>query len=356
MERYDIDKFLLPIWKGDTVYFETGMLVGEEGEFSLIYSPDKVLSVTDYGLQKTYVEGVDYVIDGKKIKRVKGSSMPYFGLDHIYSNEPARYVIEIEKSRCPDYIAGRDYLTYGEGTKYTAGQVAVTYTHSDGYKGELPLTKKDKFKEINRKLSSGESFDMVVYGDSISAGCNSSGTEFGGNVPPYADNYSTMVKKWLERRFNVKIGYRNMSVGGWDTLTGLNDFNNRIISENSDLMILAFGMNDLRTPLDKYREMIKEMVCRFREKNPKGEVVLVAPMLPNVESNWLLNQPLFLGELKALESKYDFVGVADLTTPHEYILSCGKRYRDMTANNINHPNDFIARLYSQIILNSLIGL
>ena len=56
-----------------------------------------------------------------------------------------------------------------------------------------------------------------------------------------------------------------------------------------------------------------------------------------------------------LEERYASVAVADLTTFHEDVLATGKRYRDMTANNINHPNDFFARFYAQVILTALLG-
>jgi hypothetical protein len=32
-----------------------------------------------------------------------------------------------------------------------------------------------------------------------------------------------------------------------------------------------------------------------------------------------------------------------------------KRYYDMTGNNVNHPNDFLARMYAQTILEVMIG-
>ena len=39
---------------------------------------------------------------------------------------------------------------------------------------------------------------------------------------------------------------------------------------------------------------------------------------------------------------------------HQSILE-HKRYRDMTGNNVNHPNDFLARVYAQTILQTIAG-
>ena len=32
-----------------------------------------------------------------------------------------------------------------------------------------------------------------------------------------------------------------------------------------------------------------------------------------------------------------------------------KRYYDMTGNNVNHPNDFMARVYAQTIIKTILG-
>jgi hypothetical protein len=48
------------------------------------------------------------------------------------------------------------------------------------------------------------------------------------------------------------------------------------------------------------------------------------------------------------------VVVADMTAIHSYMLQ-SKRFIDMTANNINHPNDFLVRAYAQVVCTMLIG-
>ena len=48
------------------------------------------------------------------------------------------------------------------------------------------------------------------------------------------------------------------------------------------------------------------------------------------------------------------VVVADMTTFHEALLA-QKRYCDMTGNNVNHPNDFLARAYAQVLFQTVVG-
>jgi hypothetical protein len=45
----------------------------------------------------------------------------------------------------------------------------------------------------------------------------------------------------------------------------------------------------------------------------------------------------------------EHVGIVDMTHMHMDLLK-KKRFKDMTGNNVNHPNDFLARVYAQSIL------
>lgn len=50
--------------------------------------------------------------------------------------------------------------------------------------------------------------------------------------------------------------------------------------------------------------------------------------------------------------KLDNVAIADVRSAHKALLS-KKKYIDMTGNNVNHPNQFLIRVYAQTILNLL---
>ena len=42
-----------------------------------------------------------------------------------------------------------------------------------------------------------------------------------------------------------------------------------------------------------------------------------------------------------------------MTEIHQYLLT-KKRYDDMNGNGVNHPNDFLARIYGQAVCQTLI--
>ena len=83
-------------------------------------------------------------------------------------------------------------------------------------------------------------------------------------------------------------------------------------------------------------------------------------MLPNKEVGFhpgnsiLGNQKNYLSALLEFEESMEGVAVADVTSVHEHLLT-RKAFRDMSANNINHPNDYVHRVYAQVVLQTLFG-
>ena len=74
-------------------------------------------------------------------------------------------------------------------------------------------------------------------------------------------------------------------------------------------------------------------------------------MLPNPKSSYAQLQGLFhISMVEDLQT--NGVAVADVTAVHESLLA-RKRYSDMTGNNINHPNDYLARVYAQTLLTTV---
>lgn len=208
-----------------------------------------------------------------------------------------------------------------------------------------------------KKLEEEKAAKIVFYGDSITAGCNASGTEYGGNTLPYTPSYAQMVASSLEDKYASKIECVNTSLGGANTEWGLENVEKNVISHAPDLVVIAFGMNDADLTVAKYKRMISEMIDKIHAADPDCAVVAVATSVPNNETEWFYgNQKEYVAGLKALEreEKYDFVAVADMTAMHLDLLKA-KRFRDMTGNNVNHPNDFLARVYAQVVLQTVAG-
>lgn len=64
---YDLQKWLSPLWKGNTVYAETAFILknalGEIRPKRLAYPVKKIVSVRSFDLQTVYEEGKDYSVN-----------------------------------------------------------------------------------------------------------------------------------------------------------------------------------------------------------------------------------------------------------------------------------------------------
>lgn len=353
LHTYDLTTYLYPIWRGKTVYHETALFVGEEDEAPLLFQPTAIVQVCNYGLTVCYKEGEDYILNNGKIKRVKGSKIPYLEKETYYAKTPGAITIPIDLNKMP--FSEPRYAMFGEKNTFTDYQISVTYEH--GVESVFPqkiLPKKAALSsELIEKLTQ-KPMRVLFYGDSITTGCNSSGTDQGGPVAPYAESFPVMVVKKLQEVLGAQITYLNTAVGGWNTRQGIADMQARVIEQAPDLLILAFGMNDGGLPPAEYKNQISQIISGLRQVHPNCYVLLVSPMLPNPETTWFANQGEYAAPLAELAKETPKTFFADVTALYAEILN-RKRYRDITANNVNHPNDFIARLYAQIILATILG-
>ncbi len=352
--KFDRRAYLKPIWYPGIMYHETALLVGEEDAAPLIYEPERILSVRDYGLNIEYKEGVDYAVEGKKIRRLPGSSMPFFEFDEYYRKTPDSIEVRLNADLLPANEKESRYLKYGEGDTFTKQQIAVTYVHKDAWKGIKPTGRPQNLSDAIRKIKDGKA-KIEFFGDSITVGCNASGTIYGGNNPPYCESWPEMVVRYLQDKYGVELEVTNTAIGGTTTRQGADRFEKDVLSYAPDLLIIGYGMNDPGTSLEEYKGMIGQMIGQYRQKVADGNVILISPMLPNVETNWCVLQPQFEKVLAELAEENNFCALAPMTSLHRDILKAGKRYRDMTGNNVNHPNDFIIRVYAQAVLTALLG-
>ncbi|MBR2024014.1 MAG: SGNH/GDSL hydrolase family protein [Clostridia bacterium] len=354
-DSYNLNTYLVPYWDTKIMYNETVMFVGADDEAPLLYTPTEIVSVRNYGLNIEYMEGVDYVVENGKIKRTANSAIPYFEVDQYYLSAPDSVAIKVVNDKADTPLTGTKYLKYDEYDVFTSKQIAITYRHAGTWQGTKPQGKSARLQNVLTKLKNAEDVNVVYYGDSITTGCNASGTSAGGNVAPYTPGFFTMVNEYLENKYGSFIFCANTAVAGWNTSQGLEAVQARVLDKNPDLLVLAFGMNDMNTPVDSYKTMIKGIMDRLFEQNPNANVILVGTTVSNYESDWYGNQELFIEALNELESEYNNVAVADMTTMHKDMFAQGKRFRDVTGNNINHPNDFVVRAYAQVILKTLLG-
>ncbi len=376
----DLTKELLPLWRGERVYRESVMFIGQDDRAPLLYTPKSVLCVTSYDGDTVYAKGKDFICENGYISLCEGSRIPYIEETAYYHNDPSS-LISIPHQ-------GKDtFIYWGEGTTMTRWQIAVTYTHADE-PIKAPPCRAEHFARFLGKMARGEDVTVLFYGDSITKGANSS---YACETPPFLPPWSMLCTEYLARKHGYtehfvntglepalvvpsedltfgdrgNLTFINTAVGGWTSANGLENLEERVLAQISqhgccDLFVLAFGMNDKRMTTAEHIANVRAMVDRVLAAAPETCVLLVSPMWPNPDSaRWCITQPLLEPLQKELAAEYAAKGVgcavAPMTTMSRQVLD-KKRFCDYSGNNINHPNDFMGRLYAQTALQTLIGL
>ena len=369
-----IDKYLDPIWQTTEMYDEGGVIVGETGEIKLLRKPVKnSVTVRSVHFEETYIEGVDYIVDGQMIRRIATGNLPYFKYEEYYFDKPyGGSLLECNQNKSEIDYEGVKYLYYSEGSAGVKNHLMITYRTNDTYTQFIPQGDANAQSFIN-KIKTDTSATVMFYGDSITAGCCASSTSFGGNENPYLPTWSELVCEWLVKTYQADVTHLNKAKGGWTTYEGLYYFDDdgndpkrpeRVgpYVNDIDLLVIAFGANDPQLLEEEYKGQIKGMVNKYLAARPTGSVLLVSPFVFNQQvSNWFYNQKYFEGYLEEIKAEYaangtsSNISVAKVFSFSSGICNTGKRNRDYLGNNLNHPNDFGVRMYAQVVLKTLCG-
>ena len=345
MNSYDLDTYTLPYWKGDTIYHESVMVRKEQDgsvpAISLLYPATEILFVRSSDLKTVYEKGIDWDIQNGKLVILEGSKVPFMTYNEYYPSTAG--------SNTFDTVNGGK-IYFSEGSVLHKKQLAVTYKHSASWEGSLPKNKGYLMPKTIAKLKNNEKLKILFYGDSITTGANSSGVV---GAAPYAATWMDMFKKSLEKTYNNnKITTVNTAVGGKTSSWGVQNAQERVAAHNPDLLVVGFGMNDGGLSPAQHKDNINTIISVAKAANPNVEVLIVSTMLPNPEVQLTVgNQALYESELLTLET--EGIVVAPVTSMHKYLME-HKRYSDMTGNNVNHPNDFVARLYAQTLIETMV--
>ncbi len=357
------------IWKGKMVYEEpicfseldNGNLVGGD----LLYPPTKLLKLCSPDGKCIYEENKDFYLHQNKIFRTNNSAIPFLSRN-IY---------------CIPYTGAADtaWLRLKDGERYikeflevTNYQVLVTYRHEGEWEGSTPNNQLSFMPRFAKKLSAKESIQIVFYGDSITAGWEASGynetvidmvnleeMHISNCKPPYMPSWVTLVTDALKSYYNhsgiIKI---NRGAGGSTASWGGNNAATLVNHHHPDMVILAFGMNNMQDEPEKFKQDILSIITTIRNENPDCEFLLVSPMIPNPEIFEFMNHKLLKHQeaLYQIQESLTGIGVAPVHSMFLNLLAMNKNYLDLTGNCINHPNDFAVRIYAQTVLSSMSGM
>lgn len=391
LSRYDNEKYLQYYWDSPIMYNESAMIVrnqdGSLNSVKLLYTPEEIISVRSADLQTKYVEGVDYeFVDGVLSVKETGN-IPILNYNQMYFDTnpgAASGGNTVEGNQNVEAFPTVDgkYEIYQEAGILYEHQIAVTYYHKDAGQYTVPQSQSREFADFIAKLERGESVNIACLGDSISNGSSASGF-FSTKLQPCMPSYFGLLGDYIKDKYNynkvclyedfkyyvpdkvdepTRIKMTNFSIGGKQSDWGVTQAYD-VAQTNPDLVVLGFGMNDgsAYVSAKDYKARMQTIIDRIREINHDCAFVVLGTMLPNANICWNVggksiygNQELYLPVLNEIATSGAGVALADITTLHKEYLQ-KKNYRDMTGNNVNHPNDFLMRLYAQTIVKTIFG-
>jgi hypothetical protein len=338
------DDSMVPFWGSNFILNESMLPVshsGAQAEATFLFPPLSIVSVKNAGLNVTYTQGQDWIYANGKIKIPTGSRI--------------RYLKDTDLN--PPKLPPNNY----PGDKYFYdNQIAVSYIHNSVWKGPIPTyAGAVGLPKTIDKLSRQAPLKILLYGDSISVGACSSGfIEPPNHVAPFLPVWGQLMVDELHRIYGSQIPFLNSSVGGWSSNDGISSLNTVLIQARNnnfipDLTIIAFGMNDDASSsqsITQYKQNIIAMMNVVKSINNQAEFIIVSPMLAN-PIMVSVNKDAFKPVIQSLTGPG--IVMADLTGVHQELLKT-KSYADLTGNNINHPNDFLARWYAQEVTGLLV--
>ena len=360
--QYDLKEYIRPLWEGDLVSHESVLFREDEHASRLVFPADEILGVFSADLKTEYEEGRDYALEYGCLVRLPGSRMPFIPMERFY---PAEHR-DGQDFGCVE--PGHPLLGFGEGDAMIRYMVDVTYRHGAAWNGPVPQPQTEKCGRFLSRLERGEEATILFYGDSITTGANSSGTV---GVPPFARPFPEMTAEALAEKYGYRVSadvrpyeelkpvepcggrvlhYVNTAVGGMDSRWGLDNVGPRAAAYKPDLMVLAFGMNDGWRTREQYMELTRGIVSAFEEACPECDIILLSSILPHWRAaGFFMHQIEYEEGLRQYAASKDHIALAPMTSVHRHILG-RKQYYHASGNNINHPSDFMARVYAMVLL------
>jgi lysophospholipase L1-like esterase/predicted small lipoprotein YifL len=379
--EFEYENELIPVWTGNTVYDETVMFVGKDDVVPLLYPATEIISITNYTGTKTFTEGVDYKLVDGKLVMPEGSSL-------IYCPETTYW-----KKHTYDVNTYKDGVLTptmaGPGNTLPQYQLKVTYKHNSS----PAVTVEDKsatFGNVIKKLENGEDVTIIFFGDSITEGWDNS---LKSGLAPHMPPWTALVVQYLANKYEYQVNYvdvdKTVTTGAWSypqayrvsfgdrgTIhyinTGVGGYTvqdavqkvkshvtNHIDRYGCDILFYAFGMNNFGSTVSHFSTKTAEFVGIVHEHSPETNIVLVSSMLPNSEQGNMGSVPEQEAALETLVANLkkegiENVEVAPLQRVHKAI-DAAKRYRDHSGNNMNHPGDYLHRVYAQVALQTICG-
>ena len=310
-----------------SVHGDSLVLVGTEPN-ELMYDsilPGTVVVRNKYAQDQqgliVYEEGRDYVVDYKAgtIARTAHSSMPDFSTNILYGKKEFNHT---------------EHPGYGNLPFF----VFVDYTSTNPYNLISPTRYSYQLSKTKSILDNGGTLNVIGFGDSITAGGEATKLEL-----RFQQRYINHLHSLYP---NATIKLENGATGGDATPQGLKRLNDKVLSQDPDLVLVGFGMNDHNvrgvTP-EQFEDNLINITKKIQDKTG-AEILLFSAFPPNPNWKFGSHRMELYSTATQRAAQRTNSAFADVYSIWMKVLE-RKDLPSLLGNNINHPNDFGHWLY-----------
>lgn len=221
------------------------------------------------------------------------------------------------------------------------------------------MTVREKLNLDMKGLIAHGPVTIVAFGDSVTHGALALGEINYGTV-----YHRRLAEKLSAVRSYVPVNVINAGIGGITAKDSLGRMESQVLSHHPDLVIVAFGLNDVNGELDEYLASLAEIFDRCLEKG-----IETVFMTPNMFNTYVAEDTADIHkEYAAVTASYQNGGrmdtymeaactlakekgvkVADCYAKWKALQSEGEDITMLLANRINHPKAEMHELFAQTL-------
>lgn len=205
--------------------------------------------------------------------------------------------------------------------------------------------------------------NIVIFGDSVSHGCLT-------DTIDYENVYWNLLKKRMNAfRDYMPVNMINASIGGTTAKRSLARFEKQVLKHEPDLVIVAFGLNDVNYPLEEYLDALRQI---FSGCQASGSEVIF--LTPNMLNTYVAEgtDPKYLEYAKKTAAhqnsgrmdQYIYAAMELAKEMDVPVCDCYSQWKELAKtqdttqlliNRINHPCSEMHKLFADSLYEMLIG-
>jgi len=210
-------------------------------------------------------------------------------------------------------------------------------------------------------------FNIVILGDSVSHGCFND--ELGNN---YHLVYHNILRLMLGKKFpNIPVNIINTAVGGVCADYALSHLARDVLSHRPDLVILAYGLNDVNREEEAYRTNMEGIITRLQAEGI--DCILLTENMLNTRVDEAATPARYLDYARVTaemqnSGKMDSfveaareiaeahgVPVADAYALWRKMQDAGVDTTLLLCQRINHPSPAMHRVFAELLYHCILG-